>query len=429
VHHATGPEALALIYGQAGTGKTYVMRAVRDIHERQGYEVIGLAPTNAVARIMRNDSFANARALHSELWALDHGRTRWTRRTVVMVNEAAMIDSRNLARLFAHAQASGAKLILTGDDRQLSSIEPGGMFAVLKARFGAATLTEVFRQQKAKDRRASELMAGGNFEDAFESYQSAIHWTDTPGEAMTALADQWAKDSAADSAQSRFVFAYTNRDVNRLNAALHRIQEERGELGPSQRFATKHGAASFAPGDRVQFTETDKAQGIFNGELGAITAIEGTKLTVALDGPGQQRVTFDADTFKGFRHGYAGTIYKGQGRTIGQSYLFHSEHWRAAPSYVALTRHRENTALFVARETAADVGELSWQMARLEDRRAATHFLQSESLPSGAQSRATLKQAFSEAKLILTGKEIPAPVTKRAARPTKTGAAYSKNWP
>jgi hypothetical protein len=37
-----------------------------------------------------------------------------------MVDEAAMADTRRLGMIFAHAQASGAKVILAGDDRQLS---------------------------------------------------------------------------------------------------------------------------------------------------------------------------------------------------------------------------------------------------------------------------------------------------------------------
>jgi len=36
--------------------------------------------------------------------------------------------------------------------------------------------------------------------------------------------------------------------------------------------------------------------------------------------------------------------------------------WRSAPAYVALTRHREEVALFVARNTAKDVSELARQV-------------------------------------------------------------------
>ena len=41
----------------------------------------------------------------------------------------------------ATRRTAGAKLILVGDDRQLSSIERGGMFGVLKDRHGAAELS------------------------------------------------------------------------------------------------------------------------------------------------------------------------------------------------------------------------------------------------------------------------------------------------
>ena len=85
-------------------------------------------------------------------------------------------------------------------------------------------------------------------------------------------------------------------------------------------------------------------------------------------------------SFDQFRHGYAGTIYRGQGRTLDQTYLYHSEHWRSASSYVALTRHRDKTALFVARNTAADVKQLARQMGRVDDRRAASMFYHREQI-------------------------------------------------
>jgi hypothetical protein len=47
---------------------------------------------------------------------------------------------------------------------------------------------------------------------------------------------------------------------------------------------------------------------------------------------------------------------------------------RSASSYVALTRHREHTTVFVARETAANLDQLARQMARVDDRRAASQF-------------------------------------------------------
>ena len=278
--------------------------------------------------------------------------------------------------LTAHANDSGAKLILVGDDRQLSSIDRGGMFGVLKDRFGAAELSEVKRQHKIDERRAAEMMAEGNYHDALNIYQDkgAVHWTRTQGQARAELVEQWAKDSAAKPDKTRFVFAYTNDDVSQLNTALRDVRKERGELGEGHDIDTAHGRHKFAAGDRIQFTGTDKQIGVNNGNAGTIEAIDGTHIAVTLDGKHPKTINFDATSFDQFRHGYAGTIYRGQGRTLDQTYLYHSEHWRSAASYVALTRHRDKAELFVARNTAADITQLARQMARTDDRRAASMF-------------------------------------------------------
>ena len=82
-----------------------------------------------------------------------------------------------------------------------------------------------------------------------------------------------------------------------------------------------------------------------------------------------REVVWSASEFDGFRHGYAGTIYKGQGKTLDHTYLYHTHHWRPASSYVALTRQRESAQVFVATETARDVRQLARQMAATRSRR------------------------------------------------------------
>jgi hypothetical protein len=167
--------------------------------------------------------------------------------------------------------------------------------------------------------------------------------------------------------------------VNQLNAALRDVRKQRGELEwEDHELKTAHGRFQFSTGDRMSFTGTDRKLGIDNGATGTIEAIDGTHLAVRLDGRRPKTINFDAANFDQFRHGYAGTIYKGQGDTLDQTYLYHSEHWRSAPAYVALTRHREHTTLFVARGTAKDVKELARQMSRSDETRAASMFYQQQ---------------------------------------------------
>jgi hypothetical protein len=74
----------------------------------------------------------------------------------------------------------------------------------------------------------------------------------------------------------------------------------------------------FAPGDRLQFTVPNKDLGVANRDLGTVTIIQDSKMTVRLDGKTQRTVTFDAVEFRQFDHGYAVTSHSSQGLTAGR---------------------------------------------------------------------------------------------------------------
>jgi ATP-dependent exoDNAse (exonuclease V) alpha subunit len=266
-------------------------------------------------------------------------------------------------------------------------------------------LHEVVRVSDAEQKRAFNLMHKGEFLPALAIFtrQGAIRWTGKEEEAFSGLVEQWGRDVEADPAKTRFVFAYTNADVKELNAALRAARKGQGALGADQTLMTADGEMAFAENDRVQFTGTARHRdyreaGLATGNVGTIRAIEGDRITVALDakpGAPERTVSFVVGTdhaagqFDQLRHGYAGTIYRGQGRTLDATYLYHSPHWRSASSYVALTRHRENVTLFVATETARDLGQLARQMARIDETRSASQFHVSDEPPPQQPERLT----------------------------------------
>ena len=102
--HAIGAGRLKLIEGRPGTGKSFTLAAIRDAHEHDGKRVIGLAPTNAVAQDMAADGFTESSTVHAALFGLKNGRTAWDRSTVVVVDEAAMLDTRVTGELLAAAR-------------------------------------------------------------------------------------------------------------------------------------------------------------------------------------------------------------------------------------------------------------------------------------------------------------------------------------
>ena len=302
--HATGAGGLAIIAGEAGTGKSTTLAAVREVYETAGYRVVGMAWTNQVVQNLRPDGFKDATTIAAELYRLDTGATRWDARTVLIVDEAGMLSTKHLADVTGHARASGAKLILAGDDKQLASIERGGMFGSLKEKHGAAELRDVVRVSDAEQRRAFNLMHQGEFLPALSIYarQGAISWRGSQQEAFDGLVAEWGRKLAAAPDKTRFVFAYTNADVLELNAALRAVRKEQGELGDDRMLETADGRAPFAAGDRIQFTGTsarreERQAGIVNGGVGTIRTIEGNRVTVALDdkpGRAERLVSFAA---------------------------------------------------------------------------------------------------------------------------------------
>lgn len=358
---------LSVWRGIAGAGKSRSMNVVRSAYEHGGYNVLGLAPTNVVVRDMERDGFKEARTVHSFLYGLEKGTLQLDSSTVLFVEEAAMVDNERLLPLLNHAVRSGAKVILVGDDRQLASVERGGMFTAIREKHGASELRQVHRQHEDWSKQASIDFADGRVEEAVKAYDKhdRITWTEDTREAKKELIAAWKRDTEVKSTKTRFVYAQTNKDVNELNAALRQVRLERGDLGQAHTFETVRGKVELSERDRIQFYKNDRQAGIYNGYVGTIERIEGRNITARLDNG--HRVSFDAKDFPGFGLGYVGTVYRGQGKTQLETYHLHTPLSDSRTSYVAMTRHRDNVSLFVGRATTPDVRSLARQMGRQND--------------------------------------------------------------
>ena len=443
LRHLTGAEGFAVLWGEAGTGKSHTLKAVRSAYVAEGKNVIGLAWTNSVVKQMHGDGFKQANTIASEMWALDHGRTNWNRNTVLVVDEAAMISTEALARVAAGAKQAGAKLILAGDDKQLSSIERGGMFETLRQSHGAAILKDVQRVRDAEQKAAFHTMhSKGDFLEPLKTFEKAggIHWTTRQSDTLKQMAARYTADVAAAPDKTRFMFAIRNVDVAALNLHARALHKARGDLGEDHTLQTATGEQQFATGDRIQFTgngrtKKERRAGLVNGAVGIVTTLEIDKndrahVTVELDaakGDKAQRVSFvvgedaEAGEFNSFKHGYAGTIYRGQGRTLDEVYVGHSAQWRSAAAYVALTRHREAVHIFAARETVKDLEAMAEGMARPDNKRAATAY----AIDAPSAARAELDKAVADYAERQPAAPMPARAPEQASGEAATGGDNS----
>ena len=121
-----------VVIGVPGSGKTFALDAARRAWQSSGYRVYGAAlAAEAAAQLEAGSGISSVtldRLLY-ELAAPQHlSQYTLDPRSVVVVDEASMVDTRRLVRLLEIAERAGAKVVLTGDDRQLPSVEAGGGF-------------------------------------------------------------------------------------------------------------------------------------------------------------------------------------------------------------------------------------------------------------------------------------------------------------
>lgn len=382
--HAMGAPGLSIISGEAGTGKTTLLSAIRQEYEQDGRRMLALSWTNAAAQELKdNAGFSRASTVLSELYRLERNRQEWKDRPVIVIDEAATIPTNRLKTLLSEARSADAKIILVGDEQQQSSIDRGGMFGTLVKWVGAADLSQVHRVSDQWQKDAFNHMHERRFSDALGlfSEHGAIHWPTTPASALQQLALKWGNDTKKRPEASRLALATFNADVSKLNYALRNQYRELGRLqGPDHYFDTVVDEdrnptpvrIALAVGDRLEFRGNQKWNQIYNGRMGNVTKIDGSYVFVQEDGG--SNVTLNVKEFRAFSHGYACTVARSQGKTVDETYLLYNRYWRDRNSYVALTRHRAKTELFVPTTAARDLKTLSRQMNVRDERFSASHF-------------------------------------------------------
>jgi conjugative relaxase-like TrwC/TraI family protein len=171
-----GGEGVIVVVGEAGTGKTYALIGAAQGWTASGAELRVAAPTWRGANVLRSEGLqaTSVASLLSELdRAAARGEAALGRQTVLVVDEAGMVDSRSLARLIDHAQEADAKLVLIGDPAQLGEIEAGGLFASIAARTEPIVLDEVIRHRHEFEREGAKLIREGEGREALTIYQGA----------------------------------------------------------------------------------------------------------------------------------------------------------------------------------------------------------------------------------------------------------------
>jgi hypothetical protein len=285
--------------------------------------------------------------------------------SVLLIDEAGMVDSATLARLIDHAQAADAKLVLIGDPAQLGEIEAGGLFAAIASRGEPVVLDEVIRHRHELDREGAKAIREGEGREAFEVYRSeerVIVAADPDARRAEMVADWWQSFGQGEDA---LMVAKRNAEVEKLNELARERMRAEGRLGEVE---IEVGQARFAAGDQVITRVNDHKAQIYNRERWRIESVEPESARVVLDGIDTAgRVCVDSvflgrETNYGepaLQHAYAATTYQAQGATVDRAYVMADPSMDRQEFYVAASRSREETFFYATPEIQLDREEIA----------------------------------------------------------------------
>jgi conjugative relaxase-like TrwC/TraI family protein len=360
-----GREGIVVVIGEAGTGKSFATVAAAEGWAQAGFELRAAAPTWRAANVLSAEGL-EAQTVAGLLRDLDRGELGLSSRSVLVVDEAAMVGSEHLARVIDHAEAEGAKLVLIGDPEQLGPIEAGGLFAAIAERTEPVHLHEVIRHNHELDREAAKLIREGEGREALSLYRSEERVTvaGNAEERRVAMVEDWWRSYS--QGEDALMVAKRNVEVERLNATARELVRSEGRLGDVE---IEVGGAVFAAGDQVITRVNDRAGGIYNRERWEVAQVDAERGRVVLEGIDQARRVevgrdyLDRTTLGGeapaLQHAYAVTAYCAQGATVDRAYVMVDPSMDKQESYVATSRTREQTYLYMTPEIEVERNEFA----------------------------------------------------------------------
>jgi conjugative relaxase-like TrwC/TraI family protein len=344
---------VSVIQALAGTGKTYTAGVLRQVYERAGYEVLGVAPTGRGVRELVQEAGIPSRTLDRLLLDLENPDRELPKGSVIVLDEAGMAPTRHSARLLEAAELAGAKLIAIGDPGQLASVQAGGWLAAVGLAVDVIRLTEVMRQRDPAERRALAALHDHQPHSYLQWASNAgrIQTFSDPATVCAQAIKEWAS-AAADLGPGQAVMIARDNDTrDTLNRTARELRLELGELGEQD----SYGALELAVGDRVICRRNDRTLDVDNGMRGTVRHLDSDRVVIDTDS-GLLREISAAYAAEHLEHAYALTGHGMQGGTVETATIVASPHdLTAGWSYTALSRARGHTQLLIHENSHAEV--------------------------------------------------------------------------
>ena len=374
--------------GPAGTGKTEAMRAAVAAWQAVGATVLGCANGGAQTEQLGARLGVTAEVVRSWLTRLetaDDPSDIWGPDTVVVIDEATQVATRDAEKLARWAARTGTVLVFVGDPAQLGSVGAGGWFRHIVYSDGAPTLSKIYRQQGDDMAEVREALGGLRSQMpqrvraamARLTADGRVRVFDDADTLLLQVVNDWYADRQSRLAAngkapkpSRMMAAH-HREVDLLNAAARRHLALDGTLsGPELTVAGR----TFQVGDEV-VTLTQAGHDLIpdgaprdryirTGTVGHVTEVhldadhpEAQWLQVNFAGRGQVTVgwqylnhAFDDGRRGGLAHAYAITADRSQGSTMHAARPVATDSTSRQAFYVMVSRGERELCAYVIRD-------------------------------------------------------------------------------
>mgnify|MGYP003650061858 CR=1 FL=1 len=350
---------LVVIEGAAGSGKSYALKNVAQLYKAEGYRVLGSATAWKVAEELGEACDIESCATDSWLAQAVVGRNFLDAKTLLIVDEAGQLSSRQMHQILERAEAAGAKVILTGDQKQLQAIAAGPGLRLVAEQTGVTRIDIVRRQEENWAREAVLDFADGRAEKALTAFDQhgLLSMVDGQSETLKAAVNAWVVDHRLYPTNTSLVMAQTNREVASLNVLMRDSLKAKGKLGSDLLELSVAGGKTLplARGECLRFTKRIEALGVVNGSLATVENImnpNSNNPSLVLKQASRTLTVSISDLNGGrgavpFKYAYASTLYAAQGATVDRAYIVASPRLKRNDMYVATSRAKKSTRVFV----------------------------------------------------------------------------------